>query len=459
MRQLACITLIVVWGGIAFGQVPIVGVEGATIADIEGTSTLVTVVLKDRGATDANLTIADVGPESISVMSDKGDRGAYLFSDIKEIRVQGGKVEEKVFRKAVSRELTADQRKLLDLGIARVREVFKSRAANQNQGLKMDAACLLAAKGDKAAIGYLQQLAKQDEMATALGASFRLYLSGGQQVDSTLVERALSSGNRSMRGQAARLAGLVGDAIAEPYLMNMVRDRGADLSVPAARALGRLGVKDALPHLLEMLGELSDEKGDAAVSAIKRLGGEETITQLHRMLKDSEGLMRYRVIRALYELGDPKGKELLKSESLKIHTLRLYAALPLAREGEMEARTVLKKYLAKRFDEKPSVVSMRAKAAASLYIGGDHTTTAELQDLLGLEFPDIKEPERGNRSRGIGLAVCQAITYLNNRAFMPMLQPVLLNPYPEVSVSATQALYGLSDADFRNRILAYWQLD
>ncbi|MEA3366227.1 MAG: hypothetical protein U9Q79_11365, partial [Candidatus Hydrogenedentes bacterium] len=131
----------------AFGQdIPITGVEGATLEDLAGTPTLVTIVIKGRDAEDPNLQITELGPNYLSVLNpDTGDRHAYLFEDVEEIRVQGGKLEAKIFQRDAERALTQAQEGLLNRAIRQAAEVFQKE--NQNQPLKMDAAMIIASQG------------------------------------------------------------------------------------------------------------------------------------------------------------------------------------------------------------------------------------------------------------------------------------------------------------------------
>ena len=71
-----------------------------------------------------------------------GDRHAYLFTDVKEIRVQGGKIEAKQFKMDVERSLTPSQQQLVSRAIRQVAEVFEQE--NRNQPAKMNAAMVIA---------------------------------------------------------------------------------------------------------------------------------------------------------------------------------------------------------------------------------------------------------------------------------------------------------------------------
>ncbi len=438
----------------ALGQdIPVTGVEGATLKDIAGTPTLVTIVVKGRDALDPNLQITELASDHVSVINpETGDRHAYLYSDIKEIRVQGDKIEAKPFKVDVERGLTPTQQQLVSRGLRQAAEVFEQE---RNQPVKMNAAMIIASQGDKNALKYLQDLSRQTDVETALGAYYRLYIAGEQEVSSELIERALSSGDRQLRATAARVAGLYREPTAEPYLLRMVRDRAADLSAPSAIALARMGSREAIPTLLDMLTGLNEDKAKAAAAALTILGGEDVIRALHQMIDDQSGLSRYRIIEILFLLGDPKGKELMKQEVLAIPTLRLEAAIHLAPQGNLDAMEILRTRLSERYDIQMEVIRLRARAAGALIAGGDRARIADLQEMLRLDFPDLREPAAGNYIKGIATVVSNVVVETNVRGIMDIMQPILLSQYPEARLSAASAIVALGDPGYRERMLEH----
>ncbi|HQK75927.1 MAG TPA: hypothetical protein PKZ25_07000, partial [Candidatus Hydrogenedentes bacterium] len=163
-------------------DIPITGVSGANLREIAGTPTLVTIVVKGRDAEDPNLQITELGSNYLSVLNpETGDRHAYLFTDVKEIRVQGGKIEAKQFKMDVERSLTPSQQQLVSRAIRQVAEVFEQE--NRNQPAKMNAAMVIASQGDEEGLKYLQDLARQNDLETALGAYYRLYIAGYKDLD------------------------------------------------------------------------------------------------------------------------------------------------------------------------------------------------------------------------------------------------------------------------------------
>ncbi|HPX41536.1 MAG TPA: hypothetical protein PLF51_13950, partial [Candidatus Hydrogenedentes bacterium] len=169
------------------------------------------------------------------------------------------------------------------------------------------------------------------------------------------------------------------------------------------------------------------------------------------------GLSRYRVIEILYLLGDAKGKELMKQEALQIPTLRVDAGLRLAPEGDLDAMEALRERLSERYDVQLDVIRMRARAAGALIMGGDRTRIADLQELLRLDFPDLKEPASGNFVKGIASIVTEVVVETNVRSLMDIMQPVLLSPYPEARISAASAIIALGDSALRERMLEHFQ--
>lgn len=459
MRRIMSVTLAIVWAGIASAQVPVVGVQQGSLADLVDSPTLVTIVLKERGAEDPNQRVVHVASDHLVVeQAETGHKSAYLFADLKEIRVQGDRIEARPLgKRETSRELTAQQQQLLGLALKRTEEVFK--ASTQNQALRMDAAMILAAKGDQAAKDYLLEFTKQDDIATALGAFARLFVAGHDSLDADLLDRAMTSGNRRIRAQAAKLAGLYRDAAAETYLVRMAHDRSADIAAPAARALGRMGNREAIPTLIGMLTELNEEKAEAAMFALRKLGGDDIIADVTRQMESAQGLARYRTIKLLHKLGVPEGTRLLKEESMEVPTLRFDAALVLSKESDMQAMAVLRERLKGRFDPEIQAITLRAQAAASLITGGDPTMISELQGLLRLDFPDMREPAKGNMIRQVADVVARTIAEVGSRSLMPVLQPVLTGQYPENAVAASRAIVAMTDDGFRERIVEYWDMD
>ncbi len=419
---------------------PIVNGGDATVHDIAGTSTLVTVVLKDTGAEDKNLRILDVYDNYFVVLSQDKERTAYLFSSIKEIRVQGGKVDTKKFVFEDVRTLRAEEQKVVERAYARAQEIFS--ATSDNQSLKMHAAALLAINGDQAARDYLEQLAAGNDLKTALDATACLFLLGEVTLNKALLASGLESGNRKARAKAAILSGLLGDHSNEGYLMTMLQDRVAELAKPAAWALSRLGNRDCIPTLLGMIVELSEEKGEGAIFALSRLDGPDVAEQMKLKYDTAVGEMRFRIAQVLYNIEDPMGRDVLANEFMTVPTLAERAALILAREGHPEAMQFLRSRLDRRFDEIEERLVFRAEAAAALIEGGDPVPIAVLQELLRFDRAPVT------------VRVCELIAELGKRQLLPITQPAIENSTHEIALAACTAAIAIANPnDFREKLI------
>ncbi|HOJ67915.1 MAG TPA: hypothetical protein PLH06_03870, partial [Candidatus Hydrogenedentes bacterium] len=252
-------------GGWIFAEVPVTGTgQKVSVQDLAGTDTLVTVVLKDSGAQDKNLKVLAVNPATITFLNTSNLEVVYLLDNIAEIQIQEGKVETRQSL-AETQVLRAEQQRVVDRAMARVREIFDG--ANDDQNLKLAAAALLALNRDEGASDYLKKLAETNDVMAQLRASRALYLAG-DEISRDLLRQGLESGNREAQALAAELCGLAGVADFEPLLFRMFQDRAVELSAPATRALARLGNREIIPRLLVMITEPNEEKGRAAVFAL-----------------------------------------------------------------------------------------------------------------------------------------------------------------------------------------------
>ncbi|MBN2308967.1 MAG: HEAT repeat domain-containing protein [Candidatus Hydrogenedentes bacterium] len=442
MRRLMVGTWIVLLPLAAVGQVPVTGVEGATLADIVGTETLVTVVLSRPGAEDSNLTIVDVHENYITVVSASGEENYYRFVDIKEIRVQGGLVEAKALRPRKDMMLTGQQQQALGRAVQRAQEIFQS--SNDNQPFKMAAAVvMIVAGGDEAAQAareYLASLAESNDIRVGIDAGLRLYLAG-EPLPVDMIEDGLQSGTPRVRSQATFMAGLVGDHESEPMLYKMLQDRAAEFSAPAARALSILGNRDAIPELLAMLVERNERKSSAAVFGLSLLGGDDVIEQLKLMLNSSEGLARFRVAKVLYTLGEPSARRLLREEIILEPALQVEAAALLARDGDIKAMQTLRERLERKFEPTEENLLWRADAIAALVAANDRTMLGPLMDLRRAEFPAVKA------------RVYDLVAELGQRSFIVVIQPGIEESDLAIALKACETVVALTDSAYRERLL------
>ncbi|HOS01723.1 MAG TPA: hypothetical protein PKZ01_01505, partial [Candidatus Hydrogenedentes bacterium] len=111
MRALLGAGMLVLAATIAQGQMPpVTGGAAASLADLIGKDTLVTVVLKERGVEDPNLRVVGVESDYFSVLNADGERNSYRLGAVQEVRIQGGAVESKKFVLDEGRALSAEQK-------------------------------------------------------------------------------------------------------------------------------------------------------------------------------------------------------------------------------------------------------------------------------------------------------------------------------------------------------------
>ncbi|HOV61170.1 MAG TPA: hypothetical protein PK349_08930 [Candidatus Hydrogenedentes bacterium] len=425
-------------GGWISAEVPVTGTgQKVSVQDLAGTDTLVTVVLKDSGAQDKNLKVLAVNPATITFLNTSNLEVVYLRDNIAEIQVQEGKVETRQSL-AETQVLRAEQQRVVDRAMARVREIFEG--ANDDQNLKLAAAALLALNRDESASDYLKKLAETNDIMAQLRASRALYLAG-DEISRDLLRQGLESGNREARALAAELCGLAGVADFEPLLFRMFQDRAVELSAPATRALARLGNREIIPRLLVMITEPNEEKGRAAVFALSTLGGEDVIDQMHMLLPSYDGIIRLRIVMVLYWLEAPDAVSELKKILSTYPTLAPDVALVLAREGDWEATQFLRNRLQRREDPTDSNLVYRAKNAGALFANGDPTTMAVFQEVLRSESLVARK------------AVFDVFLELGSVRLISLLQPSIENVDREIALAAVTTVIGLANPEFRKR----WQ--
>jgi HEAT repeat protein len=447
----------------AFAQVPLTDAGGAQLTDLVGSPTMVTVVLKS-GAEDPNLNVTGLGPNYVATKAADGTHNVYLFSDLKEIRVQGGRVEAAETKVNIGRALSASERTVVTRAVDRAAEIFQ--ASKDDQATKMMAAALLVGNrsvaqtiltvgGEAANAGqitkdidaaheYLKQLAVSNDPPTALMAGISLYLANDPESAKPAVSPGLEGSSRQARSMAAELAGLVGDTSATNTLMTMVRDRAADVSAPAAVALARLGNREIIPTLLEMLGDINGDKGDAAVLGLATLGGEDVIEQLKAMLDHAQSVERFRIAIVLFRLRDPMGEQLLAREFLEVASLAREAAMALAAKGNARGLEYLRGKLDERMDETAENLKFRARSAGVLIEGGDRWAVSVLQEALRSENPEVE------------IYACNVISRSANRSLLTSVQPAIESADPGVAISACRAAFGITNQEFRTRWMTAW---
>lgn len=436
MRILACVGIVALAASSAFAQVRVVG--AGSVNELVGSSRLVTVVLSD-GLQDANLKVTGVGPSFVEVESENGEANAYLFRDVRELRVQDAKVDGGSFDFDAVRAMRPEERRIVARATDRAREVFLNTS---DQGLRLDAAMLLAQAGDAEAKAYLTQLADGNDLRTALEAGLRLYAATGQiEGANRLISEGFASGDRQVRGLTARLAGLVGDQGAWENIAAMLRDRTAELSTPAARAAALLDRSDALPTLFDMLTGLNEERAKAAVWALSRLGGDAVISELKQRVPRLSAQQLFRAAQVLHNLGDPMGAEIMERDLLSVPTIERDVAVVLAAEGNGTAMNILRRRLEGRYDEEVGILVGRAEMALALVKGGDRTHVAEIQEMLRKGQPEVEA------------RVTILLGKSGIRSLLPITQPSIESTDAATALQAAKAAVMLGNGAFRSSVL------
>jgi HEAT repeat protein len=437
--------LTLIASGAAAAGVPVVGGGNVTLADIAGTNTVVTVVLRSGGS-DPNQNVLSVHDGHFSVVDQKGERSHYSFGQVREVRVQGDliRVEEPSFLKRPDRQagLTGQQKKVVLRALSRAQEVFG--ASSPNQPLKMDAAEIIMVGGEEDAVkkarSYLESLVTGNDLATAVAAAQRLFLAGDSELAATVVQPGMSSGDRRVSGAASELAGLVNvqDEEIRYALFRLFQDRMADFSVPASHALARLGDRSAIPGLVDMLREKNEEKVMAAVFGLSMLGGDDVIAKVKDQLGQLEGRSKYYGVRILHACGDPEGTAMLR-DYLDSATLKYETALVLAPDGDIRAMQVLRDFLGERFERTEEMYIRRARAVAGLVEGGELAHLGALQDLLRSDLPAVVA------------SVYDIIGGLGKTSLIPLIRPGIESPDAMSVLAACRATVELAFPEYRER--------
>ena len=439
MRTAIAGVVILLCAAAAAQEPRVVGGNGG-LKDLAGTPTLVTVVLKGSGAVDQNLKVTAVGPDFVSVVDKNGESSAYLFESVQEVRVQEGAIDEPTVKVTETQTLRIEEQRVVDRALARAREIFDG--ANADQNLKMRAATLLAADGDKEALDYLDKLAATNHVETELDAYQCLYLAGRTTPPSVVIGEGLQSGNRVVKAKAATIAGLYNDQSNISVVAPLLQDRLAEISAPAAMALARMGWRESIPTLMRMIGELNDAKGHAAVFGLSRLGGADVTSEVKAKLQAATGLTRYRLMMVLYKLEDPAAMQLLLDHGMTDQGKALETACVLAKRGDWTGRHYLVAYLKnKYFDETEANLVKRTEAAVAIVAAGDLTAISEIQKLLSINNPAARK------------RICLLVAELGKRKLIPVLQPTIENADMEVAMEACTAVVAIADLQFHARLV------
>lgn len=429
----------VLMAGIADAQVAVRGASGASLQALEGTETLVTVVIRATGAIEPNCRVAEVGPNYFAVLSANGDRNAYLYNAVSEVRVQDGAIAHELFRLDQARGLSEDEQATYDTAMRNAGEIF-SRAIS-NQLVRMKAAAILGIGGDESAIQYLQQRALGNDLLLAVQAYLYLNLIEPVPADPERVRAGLASGDPNVRSLVMIIIGMLKLDGYEDVLMESLNQRLAQASAPAAYALGQLKYEPAVPILLDMVMGLNEAKSEAALGALVNIGGNEIVDGLKQRLPNATGFSRYRLIEALVKLDDPLGVRLMKDEALRAPTLTDRAAMVLAERGDFDAIAMLEERLKERYEPTLNQLTERATIAVVLLKQGDLRYVAVLQELLNSS--DLA-------TQIVGLS---ATAVSGSRNMLPLLSAPMASSNDLIGVMACEAVISCVNPEYREKLI------
>jgi HEAT repeat protein len=457
-------------GAAAMAQVTI-SPGGQSLQQLAQQGKLVTIILEgaDGPVEVPNLRIAEVHDAHFTAGSDSGGDHFFTFTDVVEVRVQDGQVEEREF--TLPTALTGPQQQVVRRGIERAADIFNQ--TQDDQSLRIRAAAMLSCAGDANGRAYLLSLARSGDIETELEAATYLFLAGDPAavpeapfpvaelnqalgLASTtaspqerrplfpgLIASGLSHGSREVRAQAAVLAGLADAKSTLRQLDQQMNDRMAELAAPAAKAMANLGQKDAIPRLLDMMMEQTESKGEAAIYGLALLGDEETAETVLQLVPSAAGTVKLRLAKLLFVLGDPQGRRMLESIMREMPTIADQAALVLAEQGIWDAIQALKDRLDKRENPTEENLRYRAQAAAALIRGGDASGLSRLAELLRRNEPAVTEK------------ICEVIAELGQPSMLELLKAPMESDNPGVTLDAVFAAVALANGDFRTRINQY----
>lgn len=418
----------------AAAQVPVKNGNGASLESLEGTDTLVTVVIKGTGAIEPNCRVVDIGPNYFAVNSANGYRNAYMFADVSEIRVQEGAVAHELFKLSDSVGLTEDEQVIFDAAVATAGDVFERAISNQD--IRLQAAVLLGLAGKDAGEQYLRQRAEGNDILLALRAHNLLKMFTEVEISDDLIRSGLANSDPRVRAiTMLTIATFERDEYTD-HLMEAVGQRLAQTSAPAALALGYMEEEAAVPALLDMILGLNAVKAESALWALVQIGGPEVIDGLKDRLPNAAGMARYRLIEALTRLDDPIGMRLMKDEALRIPTLQDRAAIQLVAKGDLDARGLLEERLSERYEPTFANLIGRGQIAVALLRQGDNRRVADLQTLVTDQNPLVQV---------VGLSLC---VEAGARTMLPILEAPLSSPNELVAISACYAVFACSNPEF-----------
>ena len=442
----------------ASAQVSVIGGRGVVLSELVGTNTYVTVVLRGSFARDRDLLIIEMGDTYFAVRVPNGERHIYRFADVRELRIQRNRIgtgESKASNRFTI--LDEDQRNVTDRALAKAVEITSMRKLNIS--LRIQAAAVLAASGNLDALRSLHELTESDDIGTAIEAALYLH-AVGEAPSGELIGQGLASGNRFVRANTARLVGLSQSAAHREAIFEMLKYPILETFPSAARASGRLGASGTRIDLL--IGALSarhEEKADAAIFALATLGGEDIRQTLLKKLATSNGILWFRIVKALYGMGDETAQKLMENECMRSPAFAPEASIILARNGDWSASLYLRDQLDKRRDLNRENLAYMARTAATLVLIGDFQANKTFRFLLNMSESDVfargKYKDRRYKTdtlKKTQVLVCNLMSEIGEESLLPLANTAIDSPFPEVAIAACEAAIAIVNPEYRKRL-------
>lgn len=432
-----------------------VRVTGAgSLQTLEGSSTLVTVVLKKSLARDMNLTVSSVEESLIRFRDEDGTPVVYQVEDIAEVRVQQDRVDwvSSVSGSPLQREdVSGAVRKAAE----RAEQLFRENPQPQIQVLASEVA---GSSGSSDAIAFLERAALSGDNTTAVRARQSLYVLGRNPTGETL-KAGVGSSDRETRGAAAHLAGLVGLESLRDTVFELVKDPAPAVFRGAALGCGYYKDKRAIPYLLRALNTNDASKADAAVFALARIGDGDVRREMHTRVQTASGSEWYHSVRVLYLLEDPLGVELLRGELRGTSPYSVQTALMLAEDDYWDANVYLRKFLDDSRETSPQAFEQRIRAAALLLSKGYVQAKAHLREILAMDPNSIyirgklnDEVAHFAAHNALKARLCMELAVRAQPDMLQLLLAAVDDQNPAVALLAGRAIMAVSNADYRARL-------
>lgn len=444
-------SFLLVTSAVAGAPIP---VTGGSIEALEGSNTLVTVVLKSSYARDMNLTVSAVEDELIRFTDETGTSVVYQIGDIAELRVQNDRIawSSGIASSPLQRE---DVVGALRRAAERAEQVFR---ASQQPRLQVLASEVAGASGSSDAVAFLERAALSNDIPSAVNARRSLYALGTRPNGETL-KFGIRSSDRDTKGNAAHLAGLVQLESLRDAVVELVKDPAPAVFSGAALGCGYYQDQRALPYLLRALNTTDARKADAAVFALAKIGGDEVRREMHTRIQTASGSEWYHAVRVLYLLGDPVGVELLRGEMRSASPYAVQTALMLAEDDYWDANVFLRQFLDTSRDLSPEAFEQRIAAAALLLSKEYVQAKAHLRDILAMDPNTIyirgklgDEAAHLAAHTALKIQLCQQLAVRAEPSMLQLLLTAVDDQNPAVALVAGRAIVAISNPDYRKRL-------